>query len=281
MAGILWGRKKSESPAIPEHTLRPAAVKIEMVCTSHVGLVRENNEDNFWIADVYMLEEHQSLDGDIIFRTYTNQKPLAAVFDGMGGCAHGEAASYEAAAALNFYMSGFDERTHGYSEDFIREMILGMNESVVHRRQQLHNVQMGTTVSLMAFDEQQFWIANVGDSPVYLIRDLSIRMISRPHNNQKMLDEIASKRKAGLTQYLGIPSEEFELTPYIKSEGYKEGDIFLICSDGLTDMVSEMEIMKIMQSQKTLREKMTTLRQHALGNGGKDNITIILCRIGA
>ena len=154
-----------------------------------------------------------------------------------------------------------------------------MNESVVQRRKELNNVQMGTTISMMAFDEQRFWVADVGDSPVYLIRDMSMRKISKAHNNQKMLDAIESNRKAGLTQFLGISREEFQLTPYIKTENYKAGDMFLICSDGLTDMVSELEIMEIIQKQTTLREKMTTLRQHALQNGGKDNITIILCRI--
>ena len=84
--------------------------------------------------------------------------------------------------------------------------------------------------------------------------------------------------KPPLSQTLGIPPNELVIDPYLARGPYNDGDIYMICSDGLTDMVSVDEITEVLIS-KPSEEAITLLLEKALANGGKDNITIILCKI--
>ena len=84
--------------------------------------------------------------------------------------------------------------------------------------------------------------------------------------------------KPPLSQNLGIPSNELVIDPYFARGSYNDGDVYLICSDGLTDMVSTDEITEVLVV-KPVEEAITQLLKKALANGGKDNTTIILCKI--
>ena len=84
--------------------------------------------------------------------------------------------------------------------------------------------------------------------------------------------------KPPLSQNLGIPPSELVIDPYFARGSYYDGDVYLICSDGLTDMVSINEITEVLVS-KPVKEAITQLLDKALANGGKDNTTIILCKI--
>lgn len=84
--------------------------------------------------------------------------------------------------------------------------------------------------------------------------------------------------KPPLSQNLGIPPNELVIDPYLARGPYNDGDIYLICSDGLTDMVSVDEITEVLVSTP-IEEAITQLLEKALANGGKDNTTIILCKI--
>ena len=87
-----------------------------------------------------------------------------------------------------------------------------------------------------------------------------------------------STRKAPLTQHLGIDPEEYLIEPYIAFRKYRSGDVYLVCSDGLTDMVPEEEIGRILRTG-SLTDAAAALRDRALENGGRDNVTVLLCRI--
>ena len=86
-------------------------------------------------------------------------------------------------------------------------------------------------------------------------------------------------RKPYLTQYLGIDPDEMMIEPYIKSYYLQEGDTFLICSDGVTDMVEEQEICRILAHNEDVGDCVDLLIQAALDGGGKDNITAIVVRM--
>ena len=109
--------------------------------------------------------------------------------------------------------------------------------------------------------------------PVMLVRfflDIIIRIIK--------YDGITG-RKPYLTQYLGIDPDEMMIEPYIKSYYLQEGDTFLICSDGVTDMVEEQEICRILAHNEDVGDCVDLLIQAALDGGGKDNITAIVVRM--
>ena len=83
-----------------------------------------------------------------------------------------------------------------------------------------------------------------------------------------------------LTQHLGIDREEMEIEPYIAKGELQEGDIYLLCSDGLTDMLSNFEIFSLLRNHKNMDECATALIRAALEKGGLDNITVLLCKVG-
>ena len=88
-----------------------------------------------------------------------------------------------------------------------------------------------------------------------------------------------TNRKPGLTQFLGIDEEQFALTPHIKAFEVLKGDVILLASDGLTDMVDETVISNVLSVEKTPARAVSGLQELALANGGVDNITIIVCRV--
>ena len=86
-------------------------------------------------------------------------------------------------------------------------------------------------------------------------------------------------RKPGLTQFLGIEEEEYQIDPQISVTETREGDLYLLCSDGLTDMCSEEEIVEILSRDEAVAACVEELTDRALKHGGRDNITVILCRV--
>ena len=85
-------------------------------------------------------------------------------------------------------------------------------------------------------------------------------------------------RKPYLTQYLGVDPKDLQLVPHIESYSVMEGDIFLACTDGLTDMVSEKKIASILEECATPESAVEELIRKALAAGGRDNVTVIVCR---
>ena len=92
------------------------------------------------------------------------------------------------------------------------------------------------------------------------------------------IDRINKNRKPGLIQYFGMDPEEILLEPAIRNSGFQAGDDYLICSDGLTDMVTEADIAAIVRDAADTEEAVNDLVDMAIANGGKDNITVIVCR---
>ena len=91
--------------------------------------------------------------------------------------------------------------------------------------------------------------------------------------------QISENRKAPLTQYLGVPEDEFIIQPHISITKLRNKERFIICSDGLTDMVKESDIEKVLSCECSVSDCSNTLLNMALSNGGRDNITIIVCEI--
>ena len=132
---------------------------------------------------------------------------------------------------------------------------------------------MGTTAAMLVFADKEIALCNIGDSKIFRLYDGSLEQISKDH-----VGVSAFGVKPPLSQNLGIPPSELVIAPYFARGAYNDGDVYLICSDGLTDMVSVEEITEVLVS-KPIEEAITLLLDKALANGGKDNTTIILCKI--
>lgn len=235
-----------------------------------MGKIRTNNEDNFYF-DGKNLEMYNSGSKQILEKEEsTDHAVCLGVFDGMGGESNGEKASYYAAITLKEELA----KTIKKPKEFLQQTIQKMNEWICQEAQK-DKTFMGTTAAMMYIFETEVYICNIGDSRIYRLRENQLMQISEDH-----VEKIAlTSGKPALTQNLGIPKEEMEIEPYIAKGTCRKGDIFLICTDGLTDMVKEEEIYHILKQTSNMKQCAEDLITRALENGGKDNITVIVCKI--
>lgn len=254
-------------------------MEIKVYSLSHVGKVRSKNQDNFYCNGITPGSENDNFaDGGSL----SMDKPLLfGVFDGMGGHLHGERASLfavEASEKLFRQYRGNDP--YGVMNEICRVS----NERICEEMENVVKGRMGSTASMLLFEQESMFICNLGDSPIFLIRNGAMKQISYEHTERHNYEQIFGndynkKKKFRLTQHLGIFPTEMELAPYNNQEDILPGDRFLICSDGLTDMVENEEITSIVSGVRSVEKAAQVLLNRALENGGKDNITIILGEI--
>ena len=242
-------------------------LEIQYVCSSHMGKIRGNNEDNFICLTRYMNHENTGTTEPISGSFLPTKPYLLGVFDGMGGEELGEMASFLAAdTAARFAF-------RGDPTDALKQFCKKANERIYRYAEDNNIISMGSTAAMILFDENAIHICNIGDSRIYQFSENKMKQVSVDH-----VMPMQGKKKPPLSQNLGIPEEELDIEPYIGVTEYREGDVFLICSDGLTDMVSEEKISAILGATEPY-QAVNSLQEEALINGGRDNITILVCLV--
>jgi len=241
--------------------------------TGAVGQERKNNEDNFYLNGCY----RENVETASFQVTERCEEGTFAVFDGMGGAEYGEEASLRAAEALLPYGNRL-------MQEQIGEYIRHANESICSWRRENHDVPCGTTVALLSLREDRAICCNLGDSRIYLMRGGALRQLTQEHTLSALMvrmgvyEDVSCaqvRERHTLTRYLGAYEEESTLSVYYAEPFSVEvGDILLLCSDGLTDMVDEPEISSILCFGGSAEEMAVALREAALTNGGHDNVTV-------
>ncbi len=244
--------------------------KVTAFGLSDIGLVRQNNED------------------------YWNELPeilLYVLADGMGGHRAGEIASREAVHALMDIL----EKTLGSSSEvldlnemhgIIHYAIEHANESIYRMSKQDRELRgMGTTLCCLLFNHQGLVYAHVGDSRIYRFRNNKLDLLTKDDSLISQMGE-SGKLKNPLTEealYKGIITKaigtEREVDPSVNTTEVKNHDIYLMCTDGLTDMLSLKEIEMILSDLPNIKEAGQTLVNRAKEKGGFDNITVVLTEI--
>lgn len=235
--------------------------------TSHVGCCRRTNQDNFLAAGTYLPWENEGTDGIGQGVIPVSDNPLFAVFDGMGGEERGEMAA--AIAAETFAQADLSADP----VQRLQDVCFAANDSICRFARENEVISMGTTAAMVRFSPEDAVLCNIGDSKVFAFSGGRFVQLSCDH-----LGIAVFGRKPPLTQNLGIPPEELIIEPYIARGNYFPGDAFLLCSDGLTDMVMPERVGEIL-TRASGREAAELLLQEALDNGGKDNITFVLLYI--
>lgn len=236
---------------------------MRVVGLTDMGLVRQNNEDSFWIDQ---------------------EQGLFIICDGMGGHRGGEVASYLAVQTIREYM---ETNRHQAPAGTLVQSIEQANRIIFQTgHENAHLYEMGTTITAALIQDFHLVAANVGDSGLYLIREGVIRKITHDHTlAEQMLaegvlkpDEIKdSSYNHILTRALGIDTA---VKVDVFEEDLKPDDILLLCSDGLTDMVPDEDLLKlILQAGNDMEQAAQALVQEALSRGGHDNITMVLLRL--
>ena len=199
---------------------------------------------------------------------YSEEPSVIGVFDGMGGEERGEVASLIAAETAAASKIGDDP-----AKD-LSSICFAANEKVCRFMKENSLSCSGTTAAMMAFTKKEIYLCNIGDSKIFMLNRKRLQQISFDHVAAGVFGN-----KPPLSQNIGIPPEELIIEPYLSKGYYKIGDVFLISSDGLTDMVTNERIEEILNEHDNIETAAKKLLEEALENGGKDNTTIILCKI--
>ena len=244
---------------------------IKYVVLCEKGNKRKTNQDNFWCGGNFLSVENNGLSTCLTDSTNNATIPIFAIFDGMGGARYGETAAYIATKTLNSLCSTTDKSN---SIQFLATSCKKMNDEICAYAKNNQAAGMGTTAVLLAFGTKNIYVCNIGDSKAFLYNIKTFMQISYDH-----VVSIPNAKKLPLSQHLGIPQDEFVINPYLATGEYNDGDRYLLCSDGLTDMVSMEEMESILSQKKPVADVAQVLMEAALNNGGSDNITIILCEL--
>ncbi len=207
---------------------------------------------------------------------------LFAVADGMGGHKAGEIASSMALEVLVSTLTD-DKPTRSRIEKKLKDAINEANKTIFSSSaNQPEYKGMGTTIVAAVFDNKDLIIANVGDSRVYRIRNGEITRLTKDHT---LLFEMIKRGEVDsklarlhplrniITRALGTHRK---VDADIKRHLLVDGDMFLLCSDGLTSMLEDKEILSIIKDAGSLNESVKCLIKQANKAGGEDNITVVL-----
>lgn len=241
--------------------------RVDYSCVTHVGKCRNINQDNYICNGSYLDRSGKTIRYPLHGVLDLEKLPVLGVFDGLGGEEHGEIASMIAAkTAASFPIEANPVIS-------LRKYCASANEAICRYADQNNVSAMGTTAALLAFTSHNITMCNIGDTKVFRFAEGELEQISMDH-----YAIAAHGMKPPLSQNLGIPPTELQIDPYLAQGDYNDGDIYLLCSDGLTDMVSEIRIAEILQ-KTDFGKTAGVLLNEALKNGGADNITILLCRV--
>jgi len=256
---------------------------IESSVISDIGKIRRNNEDNFFFNGLYRKDVQEK--SFYQTKTIEGRSVIYAVCDGMGGEDYGEVASMCVASALEILKS------NKWSGVILEEYINRVQKDILEKGDKLLAKNMGSTLALLYLEDNTAHIVNVGDSRIYIYRHGKLKQLTKDHTQARILMEngLLREDEAGkhisahiLTRYLGTGSGVTVKDLYM-AEDVKlcKNDVFLICSDGLTGMLSDNKIEEYFYgaAEKGTGQMVQKLCDKALEAGGKDNITCIVAKV--
>jgi PPM family protein phosphatase len=230
----------------------------ETTCKTDTGRQRRDNEDSAFA-----------------------RAPVFVVADGMGGAQAGEVASRLAIEAFERGVPG-----EGNPEERLASVVREANHQIYERsRADRGRAGMGTTLTAAYVDDAHVAIAHVGDSRAYLFRDGTLQRLTQDHSlvdelvrRGKLTEEQAAEhpQRSIITRALG-PEPDVEVDTWTYPA--RPGDVVLLCSDGLTSMISEERVKGVLESHDNLDAAADALIAEANEAGGRDNITVVLFRL--
>jgi protein phosphatase len=238
---------------------------LKTVGLTDVGLRRSHNEDTFIIMP---------------------DEKVTAVADGMGGAAAGEVASVLFVTVVREVFSTEYLTTEDAVYQNVQKVFSTANERMIeHVTLNPNDYGMGCTGELLVFVDGRYIIGHVGDSRIYLFRNSTLRQLTKDHSLVQMqLDSgmitpeeaRVHPKKNIVLRAVGI-EDDFSLD--ILRGNSSADDLFMLCSDGLTDMIDDDAVSSILLSSFSLEQKAEELVEAAKNAGGKDNITVVLCQV--
>jgi protein phosphatase len=239
-------------------------LRIECGVRSDPGKIRTSNEDSF-IAN--------------------EKNAIFLVADGMGGHAAGEIASQIAASTVEEILSGDGS---GFATEQLLQFAVQKANTTVFETQRIRPEcrGMGSTLTVLVFNGNQYFVAQVGDSRAYLLRDGALNQLTQDHSLVWPLYKSAIITKDDISRHpqKNLITRSIGTQPQVEADlqagDALEGDLYLLCSDGLTDVLSDQEILRLLTGKgRTSQELSELLVNAANAGGGPDNITTVIVRL--
>ena len=236
-----------------------------MTAASKVGCVRSQNEDMVLLGSHFVRNDAFSTRVDLT----NSDRYIMAVADGMGGHNRGDVASSDALHNLEFY---FHDLPTGLNPESIKDKIEDWLDSINNiidskGRSDEQYKGMGTTLVGLAFYEGQFYTLNCGDSRLYRFRDGDLTQLTSDHSLSNMLG--SSQHSNVITNCIGGGATSSFIDIVNITDDIKEGDVYMLCSDGLTDMLPDSIIYTLLAEGSDAN----TLCDAAVAAGGLDNVS--------
>lgn len=260
---------------------------IDAAAYSYIG-GRKNNEDNFYMNGVY-LEREQMDPGGQCNTDFSGQTQIYAVCDGMGGAMFGEESSLLAVRELKKYQGECDQPdSYVNIEQMLRQISDGINNISYSRNMPAGS--SGSTIAMLIMRDWYFRCVHVGDSRIYRLRGRRFERLTKDHSQVQQLVDMGRIRpedafrhplKNIITQHLGMPNDRVDMVPSVSPQlELRRGDKYLICSDGLSDVVHDEIIAQLLNEDETAIESAAALVRRALKEANDigvaaDNITVV------
>jgi protein phosphatase len=239
--------------------------RVHSIGRTDMGLRRKNNEDAFHV------------DGNL---------GLCILADGMGGAAAGELASQIFAQTAVEVFSGLRTTNEDENLVLLQQAYQQANERILsHVKENPGHTGMGCTAEVLRFFDERFAIGHVGDSRTYLFRNSELRQLTRDHSlvqdqvDQGLITREEARRHRLRNVILRAVGTKEDLAVDLVRGRVFPGDLFLLCSDGLTDMVEDWMIVRVLSRKTTILEKADQLIELANRAGGNDNVTVVLSEV--
>ncbi len=270
---------------VPSSPKAAEPIRLRLFARTDVGQVREHNEDNFLVADLSR-RSRGLLDANRA-TALGHQGSLFAVCDGMGGAAAGEIASQLAVDIIYEKMvEGLEETTVLPRDDLARRLVRAVELAglrIFHEAKADRSRRgMGTTVTAAALVDNHLFLAQVGDSRGYILRKGELVQVTRDQSLVNQLIEAGqlTEEEAETFEHNNIILQALGTSDTVQVDltyvELQQGDLLMLCSDGLSGMVRPDEIRELLQSEKDPLELCKGLTDRANQAGGHDNITVIV-----
>ncbi len=273
--------------APPEASTQGGCLRVWAFGASDVGLVREHNEDAYLMADLTQSEREWSAQAA---QPVGPCGMLFLVCDGMGGAAAGEVASGWAKDTVYAHMRAVMQGQPGLRGDGLARALVQALEAANRRifEESVRNCDrrgMGTTITAAILVDDHLFMAQVGDSRAYILRDQSLTQVTRDQSLVNQLIEAGSLTEEEAEHFehhniiLQAAGTAASIDADVTHAHLRHGDLLVLCSDGLSGLLKEAELREAMVACSDPGELCHALIQRAKAAGGHDNITVIAARI--
>lgn len=246
-------------------------MNLYVTAASRVGCVRKNNEDMVLVGSSFIRNDNINSKIELT----SEKRIIFAVADGMGGHNSGEVASSDALHNLRFF---FSDIPAGLTAGEFNEMMLVWLESINHILDSKGRVDerfrgMGTTLVGLAYYGGHFYSLNCGDSRLYRLRNGSLKQLTTDHSLNNMLG--SSKHSSIITNCIGGGNNHSYMDIVKMTDDVQYSDVYLLCSDGLSDMLDDQQIEVLLKSGGDA----DALCQAAIEAGGFDNVSACVIEV--